>query len=163
MRNAPPTPPEVKGREGDSQEVPDHSVYPSMEFPPHGVSVLDILHTRMQQTQCDTRAIIGSKLGSKHLAFAQESATLLTGRRRLSGRRLEGVTLIDPVEVDIQIPGLVYQAPQYNLRAYVQGTHLAVHYDGVLSNVVLQELIQVAERYGFQRLVESEPNYVAFG
>lgn len=69
----------------------------------------------------------------------------------------------EPEVVDVEIPQEIYKAPQYGLRAYLNGNHVAVYYDGYMSVETLQELIEVAGRYGFDRLIESEGKYLAFG
>lgn len=68
----------------------------------------------------------------------------------------------EPEVVHVEIPEQIYAAPQYGLRAYLNGNHIAVYHDGYLSTETLRELLDLANRYGFGRLVESEPNYLAF-
>lgn len=157
MRNAPPTPPECKGREGDSQEVPDHSVYPSMEFPPHGLSVPGSVIPRLLHMQDSRPPVPNPRLVVESLDLTPDSATLEGNR----GKREACVS--EPEVVDVEIPQEIYKAPQYGLRAYLNGNHVAVYYDGYMSVETLQELIEVAGRYGFDRLIESEGKYLAFG
>lgn len=68
-----------------------------------------------------------------------------------------------PEVVDIEMPELVYENLTYGVKAYLLPSHLSVWFDGYMSVQVLERVQAVALGHGFERLVESERGYLAFG